>query len=260
MALIMVGVETIDSRGPEELSVPKPLRRDQALFLDFDGTLVDIAAAPNLVQLSAGLPRLLCELSQLLDGAVAVVSGRALDELIHLLAPFPGALGGQHGLRRRRCDGNILRCPVEPAIARSHSALASFASRHDGVMLEDKDGALALHYRQAPSLAAACRAFAECLVFANGGALKAIEGKMVVEVMPRSAGKGKAIAAFLSERPFRGRVPVFVGDDTGDEDGFAVVDRLGGISVRVGAGATVARHRLADPSAVLAWLARGVVG
>jgi trehalose 6-phosphate phosphatase len=260
VALTMVGIEAFDTRGPEELPVPKPLLRDQALFLDFDGTLVDIAVAPNLIQPPAGLPRLLCGLSELLNGAVAVISGRSLDELIHLLAPFSGALGGQHGLERRRSDGNMLRCPVAPGIVRSRSVLASFAARHDGVMLEDKGGALALHYRQAPLLAAACRAFVECLVSANGGALKAIEGKMVLEVMPRSAGKGKAIAAFLSEPPFRGRVPVFVGDDTGDEDGFAVVDRLGGISARVGAGATIARHRLADPSAVLAWLARGVAG
>ena len=96
------------------------------------------------------------------------------------------------------------------------------------------------------------------MVDATGGALKSIDGKMVVELMPRTAGKGQAIAAFLAEAPFKGRMPVFVGDDSGDEEGFVVVDRLGGISVHVGVGPTAARHRLADVAEVLAWLARSV--
>ena len=116
-----------------------------------------------------------------------------------------------------------------------------------------------MHYRHAPSLAAACRRLVRRVVEASGGALKALDGKMVVELMPLSAGKGRAIAAFLAEPPFRGRMPVFVGDDTGDEEGFVVVDRLGGISVRVGTGPTAARHRLADVAKVLAWLARSVL-
>jgi trehalose 6-phosphate phosphatase len=136
--------------------------------------------------------------------------------------------------------------------------LADFAERHPGVMLEDKGGTLALHYRQAPSLAAACRELVRRVVDASGGALKAIDGKMVVELMPRTAGKGQAIASFLAEPPFKGRMPVFVGDDSGDEEGFVVVDRLGGISVHVGAGPSAARHRLANVAEVSAWLTRSV--
>ena len=240
------------------LPMPPPLRRNQALFLDFDGTLVDIAPAPGMVRVTAELPRLLSELTGRLDGAVAVVSGRPLDELGRMLAPFAGAMAGQHGLERRRRDGRVIRCAAEPALGRIRPPLAGFAARHDGVLLEDKGGSLALHYRQAPPLGAICRVLARRAARASGGALEAVEGKMVIELMPRSGGKGRAIEAFFAETPFRGRVPVFVGDDTSDEAGFAAVDRLGGVSVRVGGGATTARHRLGTVVDVLAWLARGV--
>jgi trehalose 6-phosphate phosphatase len=240
------------------LSAPPALCRHNALFLDFDGTLVDIAAAPDLVRVAPELPHLLGAIAGLLDGSLALVSGRPLDELVRLLAPFSGAMAGQYGRERRRSDGSVLRSPVPPALAHAAPVLADFAERHPGVMLEDKGGSLALHYRQAPSLTAACGALVRRVVDASGGALKAIDGKMVVELMPRTAGKGQAIAAFLAEPPFRGRMPVFVGDDSGDEEGFAMVDRVGGISVRVGAGPTVARHRLADVGDVLLWLTQSV--
>lgn len=240
------------------LPVPPPLRRDHALFLDFDGTLVDIAATPDLVRVAPELPHMLGAIGDFLGGSLALVSGRSLDDLVRLLAPFSGAMAGQHGRERRRSDGSVLRSPVPAALARAAPVLADFAERHPGVMLEDKGGTLALHYRQAPSLAAACRELVRRVVDSSGGALKSIDGKMVVELMPRTAGKGQAIAVFLAEPPFQGRMPVFVGDDSGDEDGFVVINRSGGISVRVGAGPSAARHRLADVAEVFAWLARSV--
>ncbi|MBV8119006.1 MAG: trehalose-phosphatase [Alphaproteobacteria bacterium] len=240
------------------LPVPPPLCRDHALFLDFDGTLVEIAATPDLVRVAPELPLLLGAIADFLDGSLALVSGRPLDDLVRLLAPFSGAMAGQHGRERRRSDGSVLGSPVPPALARAAQMLANFAERHPGVMLEDKGGTLALHYRQAPSLEVGCRERVRRVVDATGGALKSIDGKMVVELMPRTAGKGQAIAAFLAEPPFKGRMPVFVGDDSGDEEGFVVVDRLGGVSVHVGVGPTAARHRLADVAEVLAWLARSV--
>jgi trehalose 6-phosphate phosphatase len=246
--------------GELRLPAPPPLYRDHALFLDFDGTLVDLAAAPDLVRVSAELPHLLQAFSELLDGALALVSGRPLDELDRLLAPFAGASAGQHGLEHRRSDGSVFRCPAPPALVRVRSVFARFAERHNGVMLEDKGSSLALHYRQAPSLEAACRRLARRAVVVGGGTLKTVDGKMVVELLPRPSGKGRAIETFMTELPFRGRAPVFVGDDRGDEEGFTVVNRYGGVSIRVGAGATVARHRLAGVKEVLAWLARSVEG
>jgi trehalose 6-phosphate phosphatase len=239
-------------------SSPPALQRHNALFLDFDGTLVEIAPAPDLVRVAPELPYLLAAVADDLDGALALVSGRPLDDLARLLAPFSGAMAGQHGRERRRSDGSVLRSPVPPALARAAPVMADFAERHAGVMLEDKGGSLALHYRQAPSLAAACSALVRGIADASRGELRAIDGKMVVELMARTAGKGHAIAAFLAEPPFRGRIPVFVGDDNGDEEGFAAVDGRGGISVRVGAGPTAARHRFAQVADVLAWLAGSV--
>ena len=237
---------------------PPPLHRGQALFLDFDGTLVEIAPAPGLVQVPAELPHLLGELANRLGGAVAVVSGRPLDEIAHLLAPFAGGIAGGHGLERRSSDGNVTPRLAPPELDRFRPLFAGFATQHDGVFLEDKGGCLALHYRRAPSLGALCHTLVREAAQASNGALVAVAGKMVIELMPRSAGKGRAIADFLAEAPFRGRLPVFVGDDTTDEDGFAVVNRLGGVSIHVGGGATIARHNLATVGEVLAWLARGV--
>jgi trehalose 6-phosphate phosphatase len=241
-----------------QLPAPPPLHRLQALFLDFDGTLVEIAPAPDLVQVPAELPHLLGELVDRLDGAVAVVSGRPLDELAYLLAPFAGGIAADHGLERRYGDGNVTRCPVPPKLAEARSVLAEFAVRCDGVVLEDKGGSLALHYRQAPAARASCRTLVRRLALESGGVFDALDGKMVVELMPRSGGKGRAIADFLADAPFHGRLPVFIGDDTTDEDGFAAVNRLDGVSVHVGGGATIARHNLATVGDVWAWLARGL--
>ena len=237
---------------------PPPLHRGQALFLDFDGTLVEIAPAPGLVQVPAELPHLLGELADRLDGALAVVSGRPLDELARLIDPFAGGIAGQHGLERRHGDGSVTRCPAPPKLAEARSALAEFSARCDGVVLEDKGGSLALHYRQAPAARASCRTLVRRLAVESDGAFEALDGKMVIELTPRSGGKGRAIADFLADAPFHGRLPVFIGDDTTDEDGFAVVNRLDGVSVHVGGGATIARHNLATVAGVWGWLARGL--
>ena len=251
---------TRSSGANRRAPAPPPLHRDQALFLDFDGTLVEIAPSPGLVLVPAELLHLLDELAGRLDGAVAVVSGRRLDELAGLLAPFAGGIAGDHGLERRLSDGTVTRCLAHPELDRFRPLVAGFAARHDGVFLEDKSGSLALHYRQAPALAARCRALVRGAAQASNGTLATVAGKMVIELIPRSAGKGRAIEEFLVDPPFHGRLPVFVGDDTTDEDGFAVVNRLGGVSVHVGGGATIARHNLATVADVLAWLARGPAG
>ena len=242
----------------ERRSPPPRLGRDQALFLDFDGTLVEIAPLPPLVRVAAELPDLLDKVADRLGCAMAVVSGRPLDELTRMLAPFAGIIAGQHGLEHRRADGTVIRHGARPELDGLRPLLAGFAARHEGVLFEDKGAGLALHYRQAPLLGVRCRALVRQAATTSNGALAAVAGKMVIELTPRANGKGRAIADFLAEAPFRGRRPVFVGDDTTDEDGFAVVNRLGGVSVHVGGGATIARHNLATVGDVLAWLARGL--
>jgi trehalose 6-phosphate phosphatase len=135
--------------------------------------------------------------------------------------------------------------------------LAALAADGAGLAFEDKGGTLALHYRAAPQREPEIRAVAEALHREVASVLRVITGKMVVEFQPRSVNKGLAIAAFLGEPPFLGRRPVFVGDDTTDEDGFAEIRRRGGIAVRVGPpGQTAASYRLPSVEAVLAWLAR----
>ena len=240
-----------------------PLDPRSALFLDVDGTLLEIAPRPELVQVPDGLPSLMVRLSAQREGALALISGRPLAQLDRLFQPWQGAAAGLHGLERRRADG-ILDCVVDrasvAALDRLRPKLAALAADGTGLILEDKGGTLALHYRAAPQREAEIRAVVEALHRETASVLRLITGKMVVEFQPRSADKGRAIAAFLAEPPFLGRRPIFVGDDTTDEDGFAEIHRRGGIAVRVGPleGATAANYRLPTVAAVLAWLASSV--
>lgn len=237
------------------LPFPPPLERSQALFLDFDGTLVEIAPTPARVQVMRDLPTLLAAVAGRLDGAVAVVSGRSVDDLARLLHPFRGPLAGLHGLERRARDGVVSRPEPDGVLARARALLADFAAVRPALLLEDKGAALALHYRQAPDLAGACREAATHAAALGDGGLTVVEGKMVVELRLSSADKGAAIAALHDEPPFAGRVPVFVGDDRTDEDGFAVVNGRGGISIAVGNnGETCARYRIDSVGNVLSWL------
>jgi len=240
-----------------------PLDPRSALFLDVDGTLLEIAPRPELVQVPDGLPSLMVRLSAQREGAFALISGRPLAQLDRLFQPWQGAAAGLHGFERRRADG-ILDCAVDSASAaaldRLRPKLAALAADGTGLMLEDKGGTLAIHYRAAPQREPEIRAVVEALHREIASKLRLITGKMVVEFQPRSADKGRAIATFLAEPPFLGRPPVFVGDDTTDEDGFAEIRRRGGIAVRLGPfdNATAANYRLPTVEAVLGWLASSV--
>jgi trehalose 6-phosphate phosphatase len=238
---------------------PPKLDRLAALFLDVDGTLLEIAARSDLVGVPPKLPALLGDLGAERSGALALISGRPLAELDRLFRPWCGAAAGVHGLERRRVDGTVAHhtdAAAAVAIDQIRPRLTAFACARNGLLLEDKHSALALHYRAAPEHAAEVRALAEMLRRQAGSALRLIFGKMVVEFQPRSANKGAAIAAFLSESPFLGRRPIFLGDDATDEDGFAEIARCGGVGIRVGEAAkTRAGYALPSVAAVLAWLA-----
>lgn len=249
-----------------ERRLPAPPRLDTAaaLFLDVDGTLLEIAPRPDLVRVPRRLPALLAALAARRGGALALVSGRSLAQLARLFPVWRGAAAGLHGLERRRADGSLARIEDAAAMAaldRLRVPLADFARRRPGLLIEDKGGAVALHYRSRPQDESEIRAFAELLVQRAGPVLHLLSGKMLVEFRPHGISKGAAIAAFMIEPPFRGRRPVFLGDDVTDEDGFAAVNRQDGTSVRVGGPAvTAARYGLSSVLAVRRWLAAGASG
>jgi trehalose 6-phosphate phosphatase len=245
---------------PRESRPPPPLDLQSALFLDVDGTLLEIAPRPELVRVSHRLPALLLRLSEQRHGALALISGRPLAELDRLFHPWRGAAAGLHGIERRRLDGTLDRIrdsACEAALDAIRSELAALRDAADGLIVEDKGATLAVHYRAVPEREAEIQAYAEVLQREAGAAIRLIFGKMVVEFQPRTANKGTAIAAFLAEAPFAGRRPIFVGDDTTDEDGFAKIVSYGGLAVRVGRlCATSAGYQLPSVPAVLAWLAK----
>jgi len=239
---------------------PPPLTDNSALFLDVDGTLLDIAPTPQAVSVSPQLIGILEKLQTRLHGAVALVSGRSIATLDALFAPLKLPATGLHGLECRLPSGEVRIAGGDPAVlAAAREAAAAFVRRTRGVVLEDKGLALAVHYRQAPEQERAVKELAQRLVaqFAHG--LQIQEGKMVVELRPRGADKGTAIDKFMSEPPFNGRVPVFVGDDATDEHGFEAVNRARGVSVHVGAVArTAARYSLPTVNDIHRWLETAV--
>jgi trehalose 6-phosphate phosphatase len=238
-----------------DLPLPPALQAGDALFLDFDGTLADIAPRPDAVRVADGLANTLLRLHERLGGALAIVSGRPIEELDRQLAPLRLPAAGVHGMERRDAQGlqHRLVAGGEPALERVADAAEALAARHRGLLVERKPGAVALHFRLAPELEALCIETMRAAV-AGDAALALLHGKAVIEAKPTLAGKGRAIAAFMTEAPFAGRRPVFAGDDVTDEAGFEVALALGGDAVKVGDGATAASFRLADPSAVQVWL------
>lgn len=224
-----------------------------ALFLDFDGTLADLAPRPEAVQVDPGLVPLLREAHTRLGGAVAIISGRTVAEIDHFLNPLQLAVAGIHGAQGRRVDGRLWQ--VEPpGLEAASAAAAALVEARPGLLLERKGPALALHYRQAPALESLCIATMAQAVRDLPG-IELMRGKCVVEVKPAAVSKGRAIHDFMCESPFVGRTPVFIGDDITDEAGFETVLRLGGHAIKVGTGPSLAPHRLDSPAAVHAWLA-----
>jgi trehalose 6-phosphate phosphatase len=246
------------------MTAPPPLDRDAALLIDVDGTLLEIAQHPDQVEVPSGLPQLLERLAGERDGALALISGRPIADLDRLFHPWHGAAAGLHGIERRHPDGSRVDSIAGPAdqaaaaaLDRLRPELQALVQQQAGTWLEDKGRTLALHYRAVPEAETEILERAERLLREQGDGLRLIPGKMVAEFQPRHHGKGGAIAAFMAEPPFRGRLPAFLGDDTTDEDGFAEVNRRDGLSIRVGAplATSAAACRLPSVAAALDWLA-----
>ena len=223
-----------------------------ALFLDFDGTLADLAPRPDAVVVPQDLPALLTALHERLDGALALVTGRAQADLERLLGPLPLPAAYEHGAVRRPANGRMVITPATP-LDRCLAAAQGLMARHQGLLLEHKRTSLALHYRLAPELEALCVHTLNEAVQSEPG-LQLLRGKAVVEIKSALVNKGTAIRAFMNEAPFAGRTPVFAGDDVTDESGFEAVQGLGGAGIKVGSGNSFALYRLPDPQTLRAWL------
>lgn len=240
-------------------SVPSP-RMDWAYFVDLDGTLLEIATRPEGVHVDAELRDTVSALSSCTGGAVAIITGRPVADVDRLFPDLRLAVAGQHGLERRTARGELQRHPV-PGMALGHAreTLGAVVRRHPALRLEDKGLSLALHYRQAPALASYAHRVMRQLQERLGPAYGVQRGKRVVELKPAGRDKGAAIRDFMSEIPFRGRRPVFIGDDATDEYGFDVVNQLGGVAVKVGRGRSAAPWRMPDVTSVRHWLSLAVL-
>lgn len=236
-------------------SLPPP-QPDWAWFLDLDGTLLDIAASPGGVAVPAGLVATLTALRTTAHGALAVVSGRPVQQVRDLLEPLRPAAAGLHGLELVTPDGlrHGPKKPLPPA-GNLRRTLQEGVKSLPGVEFENKGSTMAVHYRQAPGSEQAVRRIMEAALAKSRG-FELLEGKKVFEFRPIGIHKGTAIAEFMAIAPFAGRLPVYVGDDQTDEDAFKTVIGMGGVTIRVGEeGPTIAQWQVESPAALRLWLA-----
>jgi len=237
-----------------ELPAPKPLSLGEAsLFLDLDGTLAPIAARPQDVRPDPSRTCLLERLVDATDGRLAVVSGRALCDVDRILEGCVVPVAAVHGLVMRDPLGRLIEAAPHPGLPRAVAELSAFAARDSGLIVEDKGLSVALHFRLAAPYSDAARAFAREVAAGTGLALQ--EGDMVEELRTPGPSKGDSVRRFMDMPPFAGAMPIFVGDDATDEDGFEAAGALGGMGVAVGRHRAVnAHYRLAGVEAALAWL------
>lgn len=235
---------------------PPPLTPDVALFLDFDGTLVEIAASPNAVKVAPGLQDLMAQVAWHLNGAVAVITGRPIDAIDRHLKGAVRAVAGIHGAERRTALGHVIHTHISVALLNpAREALSGFCRKNPGVLAEDKGISIALHFRSVPALGPECRRLVDECAAASHGQLERLDGNMVVELKPAAVKKSAAMSAYMNEPPFAGRRPVFVGDDLTDESAFVAVSQTNGYGVIVGARTpTAATSRLPSVAALHTWL------
>lgn len=230
---------------------PPDFDRNSALFLDLDGTLLEIAATPESVVVPPSLPQLLTELYHQLDGALAIVTGRPLSQVDQLLAPFRSGAAGEHGVSLRHTDGTREDMPSQIAVPEEwRHALAEAVKHWPGVLVESKPHGFAVHYRLAPEFGDEVWKLVRVLVAPDHPWFRLVPAHEAVEIGLKAASKGYAVERFMAELPFRGRRPIFVGDDFTDEAGIAKAKELGGMGFRV------QEAFGGDPAEVRAWLRR----
>ncbi len=232
--------------------IPPDLDRTSALFLDIDGTLLEIAARPEEVVIPRGLPALLERLRRQLGGALAIVSGRPLQDIDRLLDPFSSSAAGEHGAEVRYSDGRVEQVPQDLAVPESwRSALHAAAERWPGVKVEGKPRGITVHYRLAPERHDDVWRLVRALVPDDHPGFRLLAAREAVEIGLRGASKGQAVQRLMEQGAFKGRRPIFVGDDLTDEAGISMALDMGGVGLRVGEAFG------GDPAQVRAWLMRG---
>jgi trehalose 6-phosphate phosphatase len=226
------------------------------MLFDLDGTLAPIAATPQQALVPAETLDVLGRLEKLTAGALAIVSGRPLSQIDALVHPLLLPAAGLHGAQWREPDGTLHELPVDTAaVALMVQSLAPLVERWPGTQLEHKGLSLAFHYRNAVDHEHDVRIAAEMAIQPHADRFVLQPGKMVVEIKPRQASKAAAINRLMGMAPFAGRIPVFAGDDLTDEAGFQAVQAMGGISIKIGEGDSVADWRFPTPAALAGWLA-----
>ncbi len=226
-----------------------------AIFLDFDGTLVEIAKTPSSILVPDGLEPLLAELEKAAGGALALISGRSIADIERFLPGYTGVLVGSHGAQARGMP-DMTHQVDSSVIAELHRRFADFAERH-GLLAEPKELGAALHFRARPEAAAAAEDFVRDMASEVEG-FEVQPAHMAFELKPAGFSKDKAIAALMQMHPFAGRQPIFAGDDATDEPALKWVQMQGGIAIRLGSGASAAPYRLAGPALLLSWLSGGL--
>ena len=220
-----------------------------AFLLDLDGTLLDIAPAPDQVVIPPGLPDDLRRLRTLCGDALAIVTGRPIAQIDLLLPDIPFAVAGEHGAAIRHCPGgNVQHVNLPNLPPHWLPAASSLASQHPGAMLEPKSHGLVLHYRAAPQAGQALQARLQNFLAETPGAYVLLPAKMAWEIRPAGIDKGTALRSLMQHPPFQGRTPVFAGDDVTDQDGIAEARAQGGLGLFV-------PESFGTPSAVRSWIA-----
>jgi trehalose 6-phosphate phosphatase len=234
-------------------SPPSP-SLEWCLFLDVDGTLIELTDSPLATFADPKLKTLLNDVAQRLGGALALVSGRSIEYLDALFAPLRLPAAGLHGVERRKASGAMHGASfVDTQLTRARGAVAALVEAHPGTSVEDKGRTLAVHFRMAPQHEAGIRQSLVEIAKPLGSNYHIQEGSKVLEIKPRGFTKAGAVKAFMREPPFAGRRPVFVGDDLTDQDGFKVVEDQGGISIAVG-DRVHGQFRVENAAAVRDWL------
>jgi trehalose 6-phosphate phosphatase len=233
---------------------PPPPALDWCLFLDVDGTLVELADTPSQTVADPQIKSLLRDVAERLGGALAFVSGRKIATLDELFAPLKLPAAGLHGVERRKAGGAVQGASfVDSQLDRARADIKTLVAAHPGTLLEDKDRTLAVHFRLAPQFEEIMRRSMIDIAKPLGTNYHIQSGKMLFEIKPRGFSKATAIKAFMQESPFSGRRPVFAGDDLTDQDGFAIVEAQGGISIGVG-DRVRGQFYLENVAAVRGWL------